>query len=160
MSLSGADSAPNGRVVSDALPEPEVGERHLSTTRWLLVLAGLVAGLVAFGIGEVIYNIIPPELVVHDVSGNKVMLPTLATLIVAATKNSALTFGALGTCLGGALGFAGGLARRSTRRCARGRIGRRALGHRRGCGVFPGADAAAPESTRLTISSMTFSFQC
>jgi hypothetical protein len=92
-----------------------VAEQRLFEARWLLLLGGLLAGLVAFGIGEAIYEIIPPELVEQDVSGNKVMLSTSATRIAAATKNSALTFGALGACLAGCLGIVGGLARRSMR---------------------------------------------
>jgi len=35
------------------------------------------------------------------------MLPNVATQIVASTRNSALTFGVLGLCLGGCLGMAG-----------------------------------------------------
>jgi hypothetical protein len=82
--------------------------------RSLAALGALLAGLVAFGVGEAINNLIPPALVEQNISGNKVMLPDLETNIVASTRNGALAFGVLGLCLGGCLGLAGGQARRST----------------------------------------------
>jgi hypothetical protein len=90
--------------------------------RWLVLLAGLVAGLIAFGIGEMIYKIIPAEKVLQSVmmTNAKVMLPTRATENVAATKNAALAFGLLGLCLGSGLGIAGGLARKSAPAAIRG----------------------------------------
>jgi hypothetical protein len=84
--------------------------------RKLVAGGGLLAGLIAFGVGEVIYNVIPAERISQMISMSniEVMVPTQETEIVAAAKNAALTFGVLGVCLGGFLGMAGGLARRST----------------------------------------------
>jgi hypothetical protein len=84
--------------------------------RTLTVLAGVVAGMASFGIGEKIYRIIQPGLVdqIAPRSGNHVMLPTFDTRVVADTSNASLAFGTLGFCLGGLLGLVGGLARRST----------------------------------------------
>jgi hypothetical protein len=99
-------------------PEPaaisEGAATRLGQARWLVAVCGLVAGLVAFGVGEAIYKVIPPASVEQNISGNKVMLPDRDTNIVASTKNGALAFGVLGLCLGGFLGMAGGQARRST----------------------------------------------
>ena len=84
---------------------------------WKLVAAaGLLAGLIAFGAGEAVYNVIPAQGVLQKImmSNIDVMIPSQETENVAATKNGALTFGLLGMCLGGFLGMAGGLARRST----------------------------------------------
>jgi hypothetical protein len=84
--------------------------------RKLVASGGLLAGLMAFGVGEVIYNVIPAERVSQKIrmSNIEVMAPSQETENMAATKNAALTFGVLGACLGGFLGMAGGLARRST----------------------------------------------
>ena len=84
---------------------------------WKLAAAGgLLAGLIAFGVGEPIYKVIPATRVSQKIrmSNIEVMLPSRETENAAAAKNAALTFGVLGVCLGGALGMAGGLARRST----------------------------------------------
>ena len=82
--------------------------------RTLTLLAGLLAGLASFGVGEATYQIVPPELVPQiGHFGAKVMAPSQATQMTADTKNASLAFGALGLCLGGFLGIAGGLARRS-----------------------------------------------
>ena len=68
----------------------------------------------AFGAGEAIYELIPPRNDRIDTMGNIMFAPTAATMRTAETQNAALCFGALGICLGGCLGVAGGLARRST----------------------------------------------
>jgi len=80
-----------------------------------VALAGLLAGLIAFGVGEAIYKVIPVELVLQDVmmTNQKAMLPSVKTENAAMAKNAALAFGVLGVSLGGLLGIAGGLARRS-----------------------------------------------
>jgi hypothetical protein len=80
---------------------------------WLLASAGLVAGLMAFGLGEATYGIVPTQKVQQVMGGSRVMLPNQKTSIVADAANGALAFGLLGLCLGGCLGIAGGLARRS-----------------------------------------------
>jgi hypothetical protein len=81
--------------------------------RWLII-AGLASGLVAFGIGEAIYGLIRAKEAPVDTMGHILMVPTMETSNIANTQNGALTFGVLGLCLGGFLGMAGGLARRST----------------------------------------------
>jgi len=108
--------------------------------QWLVVLAALLAGLVTFGIGEMIYKIIPAEKVLQSVlmTNAKVMLPTQATENVAAARNGALAFGLLGLCLGGALGIAGGLARRSTLAATRGGLLGAVLGLALGVGLSLG----------------------
>ena len=82
--------------------------------RWLAILGGLLAGLLAFAGGEATYQIIPIKTVPRDLMGTKIQLPNVETRSEWLTKNGALTFGLLGLCLGSCLGMAGGLARRST----------------------------------------------
>jgi len=86
---------------------------RLDRARWWLMLAGVVAGLAAFGGGEMILDLIPAKSVPVPTMGQIVMAPTTATANVALTRNGALAFGLLGLCLGGLVGTAGGLARRS-----------------------------------------------
>jgi hypothetical protein len=80
---------------------------------WLLALAGLIAGLVAFGIGEATYKVIPARLAEVRTPGSVVMAPSPETQAVADVRNAALAFAVLGGLLGGFLGIVGGLARRS-----------------------------------------------
>jgi hypothetical protein len=79
----------------------------------LVALAGLLTGLIAFGVGEAIYKLIPAKRVMINTMGRMLPATTPATESVADTQNAALAFGVLGACLGGCLGIAGGLARRS-----------------------------------------------
>jgi uncharacterized membrane protein len=90
----------------------EVDDRHRHA-RWWLIAAGLVAGLLAFAIGETTIELIPADNVPVDTMGHVSMGPSEATARVAATRNGSITFGVLGICLGGCLGIAGGLVRRS-----------------------------------------------
>lgn len=85
----------------------------LNRARIWLALAGLLAGLAAFGAGEAVYKLVPAEKVKQTIMGQTLYAPTGPTTIVADTRNAALAFGILGVCLGGFLGAAGGLARRS-----------------------------------------------
>jgi len=112
----------------------------LNQVRWLVLVGALLAAAVAFGIGEMIYKIIPVEKVLQSVmmTNAKVMLPTRATEDTAATRNGALTFGLLGLCLGGGLGIAGGVARRSTRAALRGGLLGGVLGLALGAGLSLG----------------------
>jgi hypothetical protein len=87
---------------------------RLVRARRLAALAGLLAGLIAFGIGEATYDLIQAEMVPQNMVGSIVMVVNRATTTVADTRNAALAFGALGACLGACLGVAGGLARRSS----------------------------------------------
>jgi hypothetical protein len=81
----------------------------------LAMLGALLAGLVAFGAGEAAYDLFVPEEVMQrdTMSRRQLLHPTAETITMAAAKNASLAFGALGLCLGGFLGAAGGLARRS-----------------------------------------------
>jgi hypothetical protein len=73
-------------------------------------VAGLLAGFVGFGLGELAYECFSPENVSQPLGGAQVMRPTLATIARAASQNSALTFGVMGGIMGVAMGLAGGLA--------------------------------------------------
>jgi hypothetical protein len=79
----------------------------------LLALGGLLAGLAAFAVGEATHKLILAEKRTFNIMGTPVTTATAATQAAADTRNGALAFGALGMCLGGGLGIAGGLARRS-----------------------------------------------
>jgi len=100
-----------------------------------VILGGLLAGLLAFGLGEPLYKVIPPELVPRDLMGTKIMVPSPETQSVAATKNAALAFGVLGLCLVGSLGIAGGLARRPASSPVRGGLVGAVLGLALGAGT-------------------------
>jgi hypothetical protein len=93
----------------------DITDQRLGRARWWLALSGLLAGLVAFGAGEAVYDLIPAERVGINTMGQIVIAPTARTAMLANTRNAALTFGVLGLCLGGILGIAGGLARPSAR---------------------------------------------
>src|SRR5271169_2842084 len=90
-------------------------DQQLGRARWLVALGGFLAGLISFGIGEPIHNVIPIKLVLQNImmTGQKAMLPSLDTENEAMAQNAALAFGLLGLCLGAFLGIAGGLARPS-----------------------------------------------
>ena len=77
------------------------------------MVGGLLAGLLAFGVGEAVHDLIPAAMVTQHALQLVRVTPTVATENVAATRNGALAFGVLGLFLGGCLGLAGGLARRS-----------------------------------------------
>jgi hypothetical protein len=83
--------------------------------RLLASLAGLIVGLVAFGLGEIFYDWYPPAGVPQMLGGASVTTPTVETVIVADTRNSALSFALLGGCMGLVFGLAGALARGSGR---------------------------------------------
>jgi hypothetical protein len=77
------------------------------------VLAGLGAGLLAFGLGELSYDAYLPKKVPTNLMGSIARLPSAETQQVAVTKNAVLAYAELGAMLGLYLGVAGGLARRS-----------------------------------------------
>jgi len=121
MSSRGSDLAPDELTATTATPQAlaatrEEAKARVSRGRKLAALGGILAGLASFGAGEALDKIIPAALVAQTAqsSNQPVMGPTPETEKVAAVKNAALAFGALGLCLGGFLGIAGGLARRST----------------------------------------------
>jgi hypothetical protein len=118
VSPRGPDASPEGLVAGPstragpaAIDEPPDGRP--GRVRWLVGPAGLLAGLSAFGIGEATYKWIPAQKLTYHAFGSKVISATAATQAVADVRNGALAFGVLGLCLGGCLGVAGGLARRS-----------------------------------------------
>lgn len=78
------------------------------------LLAGLVAGLLAFGLGELSYDAFPAERVSTKLDyGGAAMLTTAKTEQKAVVRNAALAFAGLGAMLGGCLGLAGGMVRKS-----------------------------------------------
>jgi hypothetical protein len=79
------------------------------------VLAGLGAGLLAFGLGELTYDFYKAKLVPTNMMGSIAMLPSPATQQTAITQNSVLAYAELGAMLGLFLGIAGGLVRKSVR---------------------------------------------
>ncbi len=102
-------------VASGDRPAPhDEANAPINRARWWLALGGLVAGLVAFGVGELVYELIPAKKVEIPTMGQIVIAANVETSNVATVRNGALTFGVLGVCLGGFLGIAGGMARRST----------------------------------------------
>jgi hypothetical protein len=109
-------------------------EERLGRMRGRLAVAGLLAGLLAFGAGEAVYDLIPAGTVTQHALGLTKVSPTVATQTVAAARNGALTFGVLGLFLGGCLGLAGGLARRSSTAVAAGGLGS-VLGFAAGAGA-------------------------
>ena len=118
MIANGPDTTPessDGRATLGAgrVATPMESPGWLKRARWLAALAGVLAGLISFGVGEAIYKLIPAQLMRVPASGGFVIAPTAATQAVADTRNAALAFGVLGSSLGGCLGIAGGLARRS-----------------------------------------------
>jgi hypothetical protein len=98
-----------------SISSPERAPVPQNRTRLSIFAGALMAGLIAFGVGESIYKIIPAKKVLQSVmmTSAKVLLPTPATETVAAARNGALAFGVLGLCLSSGLGIAGGLARQS-----------------------------------------------
>jgi hypothetical protein len=99
--------------IRDAAPGPS--GRSLLT----IGAAGLLAGLLSFGLGELAYECFLPEEVPQPLGGGMAMRPTRETVARADSRNSALTFGAMGGVLGLILGLVGGLTRRSIGSAAR-----------------------------------------
>lgn len=103
-----------------ANPPEEAGSRPGRRILMEIGAAGLLAGLLGFGLGEWTSGFFPVEQVGVALGGGTVMRPTLETIARADMKNSALTFGVMGGLLGLTLGVAGGLVSRSTASAARG----------------------------------------
>jgi hypothetical protein len=118
--LAGPAVAPSGLAATR-----EEAKTSVSRARKLAALGGLLAGLASFGVGEAVYEIIPAEGIQQRDrrTGREFIGPSAETVNMAAAKNAALAFGALGLCLGGFLGIAGGLARRSTSATVTGGLG-------------------------------------
>ena len=103
---------PEATTALPPAPLDKADDRLRQARRWLIAGA-LTAGLLAFAIGEKTYELIPAKNVPIDTMGHVSIGPSAATARVAAARNGSITFGVLGICLGGCLGLAGGLARRS-----------------------------------------------
>jgi hypothetical protein len=90
-----------------------------STRSWSIILAaGLAAGFIAFGIGEVAPILVPVSLEVPmEVRKDRSALPQViqGRIMISRDRAAALAYGGLGMVLGLALGVAGGLIRRSPR---------------------------------------------
>jgi hypothetical protein len=130
--LAGPAVAPSGLAATR-----EEAKTSVSRARKLAALGGLLAGLASFGVGEAVYEIIPAEGIQQRDrrTGREFIGPSAETVNMAAAKNAALAFGALGLCLGGFLGIAGGLARRSTSAAVTGGLLGVVLGAVLGAGV-------------------------
>ena len=114
----------SGPGIASAFPTPQSplgeppgargqSENRLRRARWWASVAGILAGLTAFGVGEAVYELIPAEQLKVVTMGTAHVGPTAATMMVAEARNGALTFGVLGLCVGALMGMAGGAARRS-----------------------------------------------
>jgi hypothetical protein len=107
---------------------------------WALALGGgVLAGLIAWLVGEAAYKYFLPPLRQVTMMGVTIEVPTFADQVRADRKNATLAFGALGATLGLCLGAAGGLARRSWPAAARGAL----------AGVVLGGAAGAIASTAI-----------
>jgi len=113
VSSRGSDTTPEN--AAKRVMAQEATDQKLGRARWLIALGGFLAGLISFGIGEAVHNVIPVKLVLQDVmmTGKKAMLTSVETENTAMAQNAALAFGVLGLCLGAFMGTAGGLARPS-----------------------------------------------
>ena len=85
---------------------------ELGRARALIVAGAIVAGLASFAIGEATAELVPADTVQFKFFAEKRERVSRNTVRVA-MRTAALAFGSLGVCLGGYLGIAGGLARRS-----------------------------------------------
>ena len=74
-------------------------------------MAGLVAGVVSWLIGEAVVTVFRPPYQAQNVMGQTIMKATFEDQSAADTKNATLAFALLGGVLGAALGMAGGVAR-------------------------------------------------
>jgi hypothetical protein len=103
----------DGPSVADGLrpnaPMPPTGR----LVAWALG-AGLLAGVASWLIGELARDTFRPPLYQQNVMGHVLMKATFADQSSADFRNATLAFAVLGGFMGGVLGIAGGLARRST----------------------------------------------
>lgn len=114
------DSDPIQPTISMVVQPQETGKLSVvaggSAGRWTVTLvAGVVAGLVAWLGGEACLNRIKPPRHPVNSKGLVLNLTDRRELAIADAKNAGLAFAFLGASLGVGLGVAGGLARRSVR---------------------------------------------
>ncbi len=86
----------------------------------LAAVAGLLAGVLAWSVGELTAKAFRPPMHIHNVMGQAIERATFEDRAAADAKNAALAYTIFGLFLGIGLGTAGGLTRRSTRRAVRG----------------------------------------
>ena len=79
----------------------------------LAIGAGLLAGLVAWGLSEASHRAFRPEIKIVETMAGRMEVPEVNSKRRADTANSALVYGGLGALLGLALGAVGGIARGS-----------------------------------------------
>jgi hypothetical protein len=90
--------------------------------------AGLIAGLVAWGIGELIVHAFRPPMHIQHVMGQAIARAKFEDRADADAKNATLAYTMLGLALGVGLGAAGGMAGRSSRRAVKGAVAGGMLG--------------------------------
>jgi hypothetical protein len=123
--LSANERSPTSQVSSGARPPPE-GPRYdperppwPSGRTWsIMLVAGVLAGLCAFGIGEVIPSSFPPSNdIAPEIRAQPLLLARemLKRSLLFSDRAAAAVYGGLGLLLSLALGAAGGFARRSIR---------------------------------------------
>jgi hypothetical protein len=118
MKPTDSDSIPP--TIPMVVPRQETGNLSVvgagSAKRWTVtLLAGVVAGLVAWLGGEACLNRIKPPRHAVNSKGLVLNLTDRREVAVADAKNASLAFAFLGASLGAGLGVAGGLIRRSGR---------------------------------------------
>ena len=86
----------------------------------LATIAGLLAGLLAWSVGELTVKAFRPPTHVQNVMGQAIERATFEDRAAADAKNATLAYTAFGLLLGAGLGAAGGMARGSSRRAALG----------------------------------------
>src|SRR4051812_11063820 len=110
-----ADPTGDGAGLSSKVASPRVAGR-----RWALVpLAGLLAGAMAWLIGEVTSETFRPVMRRVETMAGPLLVPEVASKRRTDTGNVALVYGGLGMSLGLALGLTGGLLRGSRRDAVR-----------------------------------------
>ena len=123
MESSESGSIPVHGVLSDAsatFPVSYDGDRPRPHHQiWAIALAaGLGAGLLCFIAGELAYEAFQPRLFKVEGPGMVSMQPSVESQHAADLKNAAVAFAILGCVTALAMGFAGGVAGRSTGRGA------------------------------------------
>ena len=110
---SDRESAQTGNAACGTAHSARHGQRPDKPGAMVVAAGGLVAGLVAFGVGEMIHELIPAKKVGIPTMGQIVIGPTGGDHECGGNAERGADFAVLGVCLGGFLGIAGGLARRS-----------------------------------------------
>jgi hypothetical protein len=121
-SESGAASA------TDLAAEPALEWPTTARIVLLALVGGIVAGLLAWFIGEKVNNLFVPPVQERTFMGRPSKFVRPEDQVAADTKNSTLAFAVLGGVLGLMLGIAGGRARRSNSGAVRGAIAGPVLG--------------------------------